>query len=55
LQPDRARLRQAEDYPAPRTRDDLERATAAALDAITPLESANWFRHCGYPLPGQPL
>jgi transposase len=47
----KAALRRA----AARTRADLERATAAALDAITPAQAANWFRHCGYPLPGQPL
>jgi len=47
----KARLRRA----AARTRDDLDRATAAALAAITPTEAANWFRHCGYSLTGQPL
>ena len=37
------------------TRADLERATAATLEAITPQETGNWFRHCGYQLPGQSL
>ena len=40
---------------AARTRADLETATATALAAITPRDAANWFRHCGYPLAGQPL
>jgi len=47
----KATLRRA----AARTRADLDTATAAALAAITPQEAANWFRHCGYYHPGQPL
>jgi transposase len=47
----KAALRRA----AARTRPDLEAAIAAALDAITPQATANWFRHCGYHLPNQPL
>ncbi len=47
----KAALRRA----AARTRADLEVAMAAALDAITPQATANWFRHCGYPLTDQPL
>ncbi len=47
----KAALRRA----AARTRTDLETALAAALDTITPGESTNWFRHCGYRQHGQPL
>jgi len=39
-----------------RTRAALEPAIARALDAITALDAAHWFRHCGYPPPeAQPL
>jgi len=47
----KAALRRA----AARTRADLATATAAALDASTPTEAANWFRHCGYHQQVQPL
>ncbi len=47
----KAALRRA----AARTRADREAAMAAALDALTPQATANWFRHCGYALAGQPL
>jgi transposase len=50
-----AKLKTALRRAAARTRVDLEAAMAAALDAFTPAEAANWFRHCGYHLPGQPL
>jgi len=36
-----------------RTRDALDAAIATALDAITAQDAAGWFRHCGYPTPGQ--
>lgn len=50
-----AKLKTALRRAAARTRAALETALAAALDTITPRDAANWFRHCGYPLPGQPL
>jgi len=50
-----AKLKEALRRAGARTRAALEAAIAAALDAITPQESANWFRHCGYHLVGQPL
>ena len=50
-----AKLKAALRRAAARTRADLAAATAAALDAITPQDTAHWFRHCGYPLPSQPL
>ena len=31
-----------------RCRDSLDRAIAAAMDAITPHDAVAWFRHCGY-------
>jgi transposase len=37
----------------PRSRDALEAAITAALDAITAQDAAAWFRHCGYHPPGQ--
>ena len=33
---------------AARTRDTLERALAAALDAVTTADARGWFAHCGY-------
>lgn len=33
---------------AARTRDALEAAIRAALDAITPQDARGWFAHCGY-------
>ena len=33
-----------------RTKDDLWNATQSVLDAITPSDAANCFRHCGYTL-----
>lgn len=50
-----AKLKAALRRAAARTRADLETAIAAVLDTITAQESANWFRHCGYHRPGQPL
>ncbi len=50
-----AKLKAALRRAGARTRADLETAMAAALDALTPAEVANWFRHCGYRPPGQPL
>jgi len=50
-----AKLKAALRRAAARMREDLDRAIAAALDTITAPESANWFRHCGYRPPGQPL
>jgi transposase len=47
----KASLRRA----AARTRADLETALAAALNTISPAETAGWFRHCGHHSPGQPL
>lgn len=38
-----------------RTREGLEAAIAAALATITAQDAAAWFRHCGYPAPGQSL
>lgn len=38
-----------------RTRDALDAAIAAALDTVTAYHAGNWFRHCGYPSPGQSL
>ena len=31
-----------------RTREELEKAIAAALETITPNDCVNWFWHCGY-------
>lgn len=31
-----------------RTREALEAAIGAILDAITPFDAGGWFRHCGY-------
>jgi transposase len=50
-----AKLKAALRRAAARTRADLEYAIAAAFDDITPLETANWFRHCGYGQRDQPL
>ncbi len=50
-----AKLKAALRRAAARTREDLDRTIAAALDTITAPESANWFRHCGYRPSGQPL
>lgn len=50
-----AKLKAALRRAAARTRDELDRALAVALAAITTTEAANWFRHCGYQLPSQPL
>jgi transposase len=36
-----------------RTRDALDAAIATALAAITAQDAVGWFRHCGYPTPGQ--
>lgn len=47
----KAHLRRAE----ARTRDELQAAIAAALDAITASDALAWFRHCGYPTEGQPF
>lgn len=48
----KAHLRRA----AARSRADLERAIADALDAITTSDARGWFRHCGYPTTeAQPL
>jgi len=33
---------------AARSREALERAIPAALDAVTPSDAQGWFRHCGY-------
>jgi len=38
-----------------RTREALDAAIATALATITAQDAANWFRHCGYPTPGQSL
>lgn len=38
-----------------RTREALEAAIAAALDTVTAQDAVGWFRHCGYPTPGQSL
>ena len=38
-----------------RTHAALEDAIAAALDTITTQDALGWFRHCGYPPPGQSL
>ncbi len=38
-----------------RTREALDAAIATALDTITAHDAAGWFRHCGYPTPGQSL
>ena len=34
-----------------RTREELERAVASAMNLITPNEAVGWFRHCGYFFP----
>jgi transposase len=39
---------------AERTQDGLEAAIGQALAAVTAKDAQGWFRHCGYPLPGQP-
>lgn len=31
-----------------RTRDELDKAIAEAMTAITPQDAMGWFRHCGY-------
>lgn len=31
-----------------RTREDLDKAIAEAMTAITPQDALNWFRYCGY-------
>ncbi|WP_164002286.1 hypothetical protein [Pyxidicoccus caerfyrddinensis] len=31
-----------------RTRDELDKAIAEAMTAITPQDALSWFRHCGY-------
>ena len=33
-----------------RTRDQLWRSMQSVLDAVTPADAANFFRHCGYTL-----
>jgi transposase len=39
---------------ARRTQAGLEEAMSQALAAVTTQDARGWFRHCGYPLPGQP-
>jgi transposase len=38
-----------------RTRERLEDAVSEAFRLVTPADARAWFRHCGYPLPGQSL
>jgi transposase len=39
---------------AERTHAELEAAIGQALAAVTAQDAQGWFRHCGYPVPGQP-
>ncbi len=38
---------------AKRTQAELEGAIGAAIDAVTTVDAAGWFRHCGYHSAGQ--
>lgn len=38
-----------------RTREALLEAIATAIEAVKPEDATAYFRHCGYPLPTQPL
>ena len=38
-----------------RSREALIEAMGRALDAVTMKDIRGFFKHCGYPLPGQPL
>jgi transposase len=39
---------------ARRTQEELEAGIGQALAVVTAQDARGWFKHCGYPLPGQP-